>query len=637
MLGWPDELIPQSGLMRRYGYVIGPLLGLLLPVLAIILIAARTEDIPRVVSVWPLLAVLATAAVTWWLQGLIVAVLARPQLDRLRVGKMFRIYMAGTFVALVSPLRGAEIPYEVYLLRRLGLSAGEASNVVVTRVLLDAAVLTPGALVALSLYSYALPEVQNQGLLLTSLAAAVVLAAVAFLVLGRLRGRAGKRPGGSGWRAKAWVKISSFLSDMRRSFTSYWRPGHRATLLYAVALAIVYWALRLCAGPLALMAVGWSGDWLPVVAAQLLLASFVLPFVPTPGGGGARELGLAALLSGYVPEGQLLSGIMVHTALSHWLPVIAGGFFAGHELRRGISGHSGGRNAAQDAPAEASTRILPAVTDTTSPRCNFLTSAYEPEEKNMTVLRGRSSDRSYPGREQGVREPPMTTRFFNGLGRQVAYFYVRRLMRSDIEWGTDLPSGAKIIAVNHPTTTDPFLMMSWPFEPIYILISEAAFEVPLIGRFLRLAGHVPVYVHRKRDAFEVALRLLGEGQTVGIFPEGALSEGDGRLVSVRSGAVRLAVTAGVPIVPAGIAPDWHFVTARRWRRAGIAEQMRWFWLGAYEVSVGEPLIFEHAVDDREAVRQSTDILTGEIERLMQRSAKRLLDATWPLITRKLEG
>jgi hypothetical protein len=65
--------------------------------------------------------------------------------------------------------------------------------------------------------------------------------------------------------------------------------------------------------------------------------------------------------------------------------------------------------------------------------------------------------------------------------------------------------------------------------------------------------------------------------------------------------------------------------------------MRWFWLGAYEVSVGEPLIFEHAVDDREAVRQSTDILTGEIERLMQRSAKRLLDATWPLTTRKLEG
>ena len=316
-------------------YVIGSLLGLLLPAVAIGLIVVRTEEMPRVVSVWPLLAALGASAATWWLQGLIVAVLARPQLGGFRVKDMFRVYMAGTFVALVSPIRGAEIPYEVYLLKRLGLSAGEGSNVVLTRVLLDAAVLTPAALVAaFALYSHALPEVQNPGLLL---AAAVVLAAVAFLVRRRVLERAGKGTGplgGSGWQAKARVKISVFLRDARRSFASYWRPGHRATLAYAVALAVVYWGFRLSAGPLALMAVGWSGDWLPVVGAQLLLASFVLPFVPTPGGGGARELGLAALLSGYVPGGQLLSGIVVHTAVTHWLPLIAGAFFAGQELRR---------------------------------------------------------------------------------------------------------------------------------------------------------------------------------------------------------------------------------------------------------------------------------------------------------------
>ncbi len=627
--------------MRRYGYVIGPLLGLLLPALTIGLIAVRTEEVPRVVSVWPLLAALGASAATWWLQGLIVAVLARPQLDSLRVGDMFRVYMAGTFVALVSPIRGAEIPYEVYLLKRLGLSAGEGSNVVVTRVLLDAAVLTPAALVAaFALYSSALPEVQNPGLFLAGLASAVALAAVAFLVRRRIRGSGGKRTlrlGGSVWQAKAGAKISGFLRDMRRSFASYWRPGHRATLAYAIALAIVYWAFRLSAGPLALMAVGWSGDWLPVVGAQLLLASFVLPFVPTPGGGGARELGLAALLSGYVPEGQLLSGIVVHTVLSHWLPLIAGAFFAGHELRRGTFRRGGGRNAAgQGVHAEANAQVLLAAPRITSPRRYVLSGNQEPEE-NMAAPRGKPSDRPYLGREQGLRKPPATTRFFNGLGRRVAYFYVRRLMRSDIEWGTELPSGAKIIAVNHPTTTDPFLMMSWPFEPIYILISEAAFEVPLVGRFLRLAGHIPVYADRGREAFEAALRLLGEGKTVGIFPEGALSEDDGQLVSARSGAVRLAVTAQVPIVPAGIAPDWHFVTARQWRRSGASEQMRWFWLGAYEVSVGEPLVFEHAVDDREAVKRSTDILTGEIERLMQRSADRLLRASWPLITRQHEG
>jgi 1-acyl-sn-glycerol-3-phosphate acyltransferase len=255
----------------------------------------------------------------------------------------------------------------------------------------------------------------------------------------------------------------------------------------------------------------------------------------------------------------------------------------------------------------------------------------------MAAQQSKLSDRPYSGRKQSMRKPPATTRFFNEFGRRVAYFYVRRLMRSHAEWETDLPSGAKIIAANHPTTTDPFLMMSWPFEPVYILISEAAFKVPLIGRFLRLAGHIPVYAHRGREAFESALHLLGEGKTVGIFPEGALSEDDGRLVTTRSGAVRLAVTAHVPIVPAGIAPDWHFITTRQLQRFGVTEKMRWFWLGAYEVSVGKSLVFEHAADDREAVKRSTDILTEEIERLMERSAKRLLGASWPLTTRMRES
>jgi 1-acyl-sn-glycerol-3-phosphate acyltransferase len=178
--------------------------------------------------------------------------------------------------------------------------------------------------------------------------------------------------------------------------------------------------------------------------------------------------------------------------------------------------------------------------------------------------------------------------------------------------------------------------MSWPFEPGYILISEAAFKAPLIGQFLRLAGHIPVCADRRREAFEAALDLLGEGKTVGIFPEGALSD-DGYVLTARSGAVRLAVTARVPIVPAGIAPDWHFVSARQWHQSGASEKMRWFWLGRYEVSVGKPLVFGHAAGDREAVRRSTNILIEEIERLMERSARRLLDASWPLSTRMWEG
>jgi hypothetical protein len=140
---------------------------------------------------------------------------------------------------------------------------------------------------------------------------------------------------------------------VRSSFASYWRAGHRATLVYALALTTVYWVFRLTAGPLALMAVGWSGDWIPVIVAQLLLVSFVLPLVPTPGGGGVRELGMMALLSGHVPEGRLLGGLVVYSIMSHWLPLTVAAVFAGYELWRGIIRGGGRKDAPRGGHAEA--------------------------------------------------------------------------------------------------------------------------------------------------------------------------------------------------------------------------------------------------------------------------------------------
>jgi uncharacterized membrane protein YbhN (UPF0104 family) len=102
-----------------------------------------------------------------------------------------------------------------------------------------------------------------------------------------------------------------------------------------------------------------------VIVAQLLLASIILPLAPTPGGSGARELGLVALLSAHVPEGQLLSGIVVYTGLTYYLPVVVGALFAGRQLWREIFRRGGGRKAAErrgragaQTPAHRRTRAV---------------------------------------------------------------------------------------------------------------------------------------------------------------------------------------------------------------------------------------------------------------------------------------
>jgi glycosyltransferase 2 family protein len=334
--------------MKRYSYTTGALLGALLTALTIVLITVRMEEMPQVISVWPLFAALGVSMVTWWLQGLIVAMLARPQLKSLRVGGMVRVYMAGGFIWGISPIKGAEIPFEVYLLKRFGLSVGEGSTVVITRLLLDIVILTPAALGGLIL-TFNLPMVEPPPLLLAGSAIAGLTAAIILLVRKRGRWKPGSRkpsPSGSGLWVRGRAKISRFFGDMQRSLALFWRRGYWAILIYTGTLTIVYWAFRLSLGPLALMTVGWSGDWLPVVVAQLLLFSLVLPLAPTPGGSGAREFGFAALLTAYVPEEQLLSGTIVYAGLAYCLPVIVGAFFAARQLCQGTPVLAGGSHKA---------------------------------------------------------------------------------------------------------------------------------------------------------------------------------------------------------------------------------------------------------------------------------------------------
>jgi glycosyltransferase 2 family protein len=337
--------------MKRYRYAAGALLSVLLTALAIVLITVKIGEMPHVVSAWPLFAALGVSAVTWWLQGLIVAVLARPQLKSLQISGMVRVYMAGGFIWGISPIKGAEVPFEVYLLKRFGLSAGEGSTVVITRVLLDIMILAPAALGGLVLTSN-LPNAESPALLLAGSTIAGLIAATTLLMRKRgrrkLRSRE-RRPGGSGWRARGWTKIFCFFGDMQRSLALFWRRGYRATLIYGGILAVVYWAFRLSLGPLSLMATGWSGDWVPVIVAQLLLFSLVLPLAPTPGGSGAREFGFAALMTTYVPGEQLLSGTIVYTCLAHYLPVLVGAFFAGRQLWQGSAAMTSGRQKAADS------------------------------------------------------------------------------------------------------------------------------------------------------------------------------------------------------------------------------------------------------------------------------------------------
>jgi 1-acyl-sn-glycerol-3-phosphate acyltransferase len=225
-------------------------------------------------------------------------------------------------------------------------------------------------------------------------------------------------------------------------------------------------------------------------------------------------------------------------------------------------------------------------------------------------------------------------------GRGLIEAYTRVALQMDIEYHGALPAGPKIWAANHPTTTDPFFLMAVVSEQMSILVTDLAFEVPVFGDYLRTAQHIPVVAGQGRRAFEQARRKLATGHSIGIFPEGALSPlaGNPSVHKPRTGAVRLALSTGVPIIPVGIYMDpaqIHYSEIRAGDQSDIA---RWYLSGPYAVTVGREIHLGGTVDDRDYVRASSQYVMQQIAHLARQSDLRIREAAWaPSLWSRLLG
>lgn len=124
--------------------------------------------------------------------------------------------------------------------------------------------------------------------------------------------------------------------------------------------------------------------------------------------------------------------------------------------------------------------------------------------------------------------------------------------------GHKLPRrGAFILAPNHYSEIDPVIMgrFMWKLGRVPRFLAKASvFRIPVVGAILRWSGQIPVEREgrgRSDAPLKAAQQLVDRELAVIIYPEGSLTR-DPDLWPMRgkSGAVRMALTAGVPIIPA---------------------------------------------------------------------------------------
>lgn len=112
-----------------------------------------------------------------------------------------------------------------------------------------------------------------------------------------------------------------------------------------------------------------------------------------------------------------------------------------------------------------------------------------------------------------------------------------------------LAEGPMILAGNHPSFFDPFLVgLGTPRVVRFFMLKDLLDIVPF-GWFARAWGAIPVTPGADNEpAMQRALRILRRGGVVGIFPEGRRSL-KAIMGAVRPGVGRLAAEAGAPVVP----------------------------------------------------------------------------------------
>jgi 1-acyl-sn-glycerol-3-phosphate acyltransferase len=113
--------------------------------------------------------------------------------------------------------------------------------------------------------------------------------------------------------------------------------------------------------------------------------------------------------------------------------------------------------------------------------------------------------------------------------------------------------GGVIIAGNHQTYFDPFWIGCQIKRPVRFLAWDAAFRWPLVGPIIGLFGAWPLNLEGTDLApIRLSLQWVREGGAVVLFPEGGRGNPDGSMKKFKAGAVRMALEAGVPILPVTI-------------------------------------------------------------------------------------
>ena len=211
---------------------------------------------------------------------------------------------------------------------------------------------------------------------------------------------------------------------------------------------------------------------------------------------------------------------------------------------------------------------------------------------------------------------------FYALVRTVGRFWVWFFFRSvDVQHAERVPpAGPVLLCINHPNNLIDSLLVATVVErKVHYLATAALFRNPVVGRFLKSCGAIPVYrrqddpdkMDKNAGAFEACVTTLAAGGLVGIYPEGT-THAESRVQRIKTGAARIALDYESRRRQSGVGEPLATIPV------GLTFDARKSFGGRVRVAFGEPLPLRpfldlHAQNQVKAVDELTTAIQWGME------------------------
>ena len=154
------------------------------------------------------------------------------------------------------------------------------------------------------------------------------------------------------------------------------------------------------------------------------------------------------------------------------------------------------------------------------------------------------------------------------LMRFLAWLMIHSVYRLDKRGLAHIPAeGACVVVCNHVSFADPVVLLGASPRPIRFVMDHRIFKVPVLNFIFRTSRAIPI-APAKEDAammeraFDEVALALRNGEVVGIFPEGRITD-TGELYPFRSGITRILQATPVPVVPMALKGLWGSFFSRK--------------------------------------------------------------------------